>query len=345
MTYLMPEIIEADQSRITVERAWPTPSTLMRFEGTDETGRVRAGTMTLGTDSQVNLLEHGKDRKLPDLSAAMLDGELIVHRASKRAVVRRDDYYVKVVRPGDAAALAESAEAGRRRALKAEMSAPEVLRTGSGWLSTSTVPGVAMHSTAKTATAQQWQTWWEQWATAWPHFVLADQHGLDRFTAAHETNVLNAAVDRALAWGALPDPDGRGRQRTAEVCRALSESTSPQYGVTHRDLHDKQLLVGPHGIGMLDFDTSCVAEPALDLANLAVHARWRAIQGVWSADQASIACQTVRRVARNLNVPEERCAAYAASTSLRLAALYAFRPRWSNVAISWWQHQMKELTQ
>ncbi len=345
MTCPLPAVIQSGQTGITIGRAWPTTGAEMRFEGTDDAGRIRAGTITLGATSKVKLLDHGQDRKLPDLPMAMADGELIVHRTGKRAVVCRSEQYVKVVRPGDAAQFAQSAEVGRARAVKAGMSAPKVLRSGSGWLCTSIVPGVALHSAAKTATAQQWQSWWGQWARQWPRFVLTDQQGLDQFTAADESNVLRAAVDRALAWGALPDPTGRGRQLTAEVCSSLSQFASPQSGVAHRDLHDKQLLAGPDGIGVLDFDTVCVAEPALDLANLAVHSRWRATQGVWSSEQAAIACETVRRVARNLDVPQERYATYAASTSLRLAALYAFRPRWANAAVSWWQHQMKELPQ
>lgn len=340
----VPSVIEAGRSRITIGRAWPTTRGRMRFEGTDNAGRVRAGTMTLGSIPRVKLLAYGQDRKLPDLPVAMVDGELMVHRVGKRAVVRQGEQYVKVVRPGDAAALAESAEAGRRRAVQAGMLAPEVLEAASGRLSTSTVPGAALHSAALTATARQWRTWWGQWADHWPHLVSADHRGLGIFTADDEVMVISAAVDRALAWGALPDPTGRGRQRTAEVCRAVGQVTAPQQGVVHRDLHDKQLLAGPDGIGVLDFDTVCVAEPALDLANLAVHARWRAAQGLWSREQSALVYSKVYRVARDLKVSEDRLVAYAAGTSLRLAALYAFRPRWSTVAILWWEQHMRELS-
>lgn len=344
MTGPVPGVIEAGGSLVTVKRAWPAAGQRLRFEGRDEAGRVRAGTMTLGLVPKVDLLDHGQDRKLPDLPAAMRGGELVLHRAGKRAVVRKGARYIKVVRRGDAAALAESAEAGRRRAVQAGMLAPKVLEVAAGWLSTSTVPGGELHSAARTATAQQWRNWWDQWADQWPHFVLGDHRGLTLFTAQNEATVVQAAVDRALAWDALADPSGRGRQRTAEVCQALVEVTAPRLGVAHRDLHDKQLFGGPKTIGVLDFDTACVAEPALDMANLAVHAQWRATQGVWTVEQAEVACAAVRQVAEELGVHEERFAAYAASTSLRLAALYAFRPRWRVSAIAWWDQEMRKLS-
>lgn len=344
MTCPVPGVVESRGTRVAVRRAWPTTRGGLRFEGADDAGRVRAGTITLGAVPKVRLLGHGEDPKLPDLPAAMAGGELVVHRYGKRAVVRKSEEYVKVVRAGDASALAESAEAGRRRALQAGLLAPEVLEAASGRLSTSPVPGAAFHSAARTATAQQWETWWGQWADRWPHFVVADDSGLASFSAADEVAVINAAVGRALAWSALPDRTGRGRRWTAEVCRALGRVRTPQLGVVHRDLHDKQLLAGPHGIGVLDFDTVCLAEPALDLANLLVHAQWRAIQGVWSREQAIVACSAISRVRRALAVPEDRCVAYAHGTSLRLAALYAFRPRWGAVAISWWEQQMRELS-
>lgn len=344
MSCPVPGVIKHGRTRITIRRVWPTTGGRLRFEGSDDRGRVRAGSTTLGATPKVRLLAHGEDRKLPDLSTAMVGGELIVHRAGKRAVVRQDDRYVKVVRPGDAAALADAAEAGRRRAVQAGMLAPEVIEASSGQLVTSTVPGVALHSAARTATARQWWTWWAQWADRWPHLASAGNQGLERFTAADEVAVLNAAIDRALDWGALPDPTGRGREHVAEVSRAVRQVTAPQLAVVHRDLHDKQLLAGPDGIGVLDFDTACVAEPALDLANLAVHARWRATQGVWTHEQAKVACSAVAQARRTLAVPEDRCVAYAHGTSLRLAALYAFRPRWSAVAISWWEQQMRELS-
>lgn len=344
MTCPVPEAVESGEDRVTIARAWPTTRGRLRFEGTDGQGLVRAGTTTVGPSPQVSILPHGVDRKLPDLHPVMPDGELVVHRAGKRAVVRHADRYLKVVRPGGAAALAEAAEHGRRRASLAGMLAPEVVEVADGWLSTTTVGGVALHAAAQTATPAQWRMWWGAWAGQWPALVTTDQHGLTEFTAVDEVAVLRAGVDRALAWGALPDPTGRGRERTDEVCRTLLDVTGPPVGVAHRDLHDKQLLAGPCGIGVLDFDTACVAEPALDLANLAVHARWRTAQGLWSRGQADVVVWAARRVGRALEVPEERWAAYAAGTALRLAALYAFRPRWSPVALAWWDAQMRGLS-
>lgn len=341
----IPQTVSSGGTEVHIRRAWPTTRGSFSFEGVDDDdGRVRAGTAASPPTAEVRLLDYGVDHRLPDLASARQTGDVVVHRAGRRAVVRRADGYLKVVRPGGAAVLAERADQGRSRAHAAGLGAPEVLDVAEGWLLMSTVPGVALHSAAQGAAPQQWHAWWQDWATRWPALVSADPCGLPAFTPADEVAVLDAGVTRALARGALTDPTGQGRARTDEVCRELAKVTEPAVGVAHRDLHDKQLLVGPDGIGVLDFDTASVAEPALDLANLAVHARWRTAQGLWTRDQADVAADAAQQAARSLGVISARWEAYAAGTALRLAALYAFRPQWHALAQSWWRQQMRELS-
>ncbi len=328
---------------VQVTRAWSVEAPRrgvggsLRFEGHDEHGRVRAGTLTAeGPD----LLPPGGDPRLPDLEGWSSTADVVVHRAGRRAVLRRQEGYVKVVRRGRGHDLAVRAEQGRRRAAEAGLAAPEVLRAGPGWIVMSTVPGQDLHRAAATSDPAQWRAWWRQWADAWPGLVASDPTGLPAHTGSDEARVLREAVGTALAWQALPDPDGAGRAVTEQVCRGLAASPDPMTGVGHRDLHDKQLLGGTGRLGVLDFDTAAVTEPALDLANLAVHARWRTVQGVWSPEQAAVVDEAARRVAHTLGVPSWRWESYAAGTALRLAAVYAFRPRWHAAAVRWWDEEV-----
>jgi hypothetical protein len=336
----VPEVVAGG---VEVTRAWSASAPdgarggSLRIEGRDPAGRVRAGMLSRGRSV---VLPHGEDPALPDLATWADRAELVVHRAGRRAVLRRADGYVKVLRPGRAAAAVARAEHGRRCAAAAGLSAPEVLRSGSGWMLLSEVPGQDLHSAAATAGTLQWRSWWQQWADSWPGVVAADPTGLPAHTGKDEASVLQGAVETALAWGALPGLHGAGRQATLQVCRGLAAARDPVTGVGHRDLHDKQLLGGTGRVGVLDFDTAAVTEPALDLANLAVHARWRAAQGVWDAERAEVVERAARRVARTLGVPAWRWESYAAATSLRLSAVYAFRPRWHALAVRWWVDQV-----
>ena len=47
----------------------------------------------------------------------------------------------------------------------------------------------------------------------------------------------------------------------------------------HRDFHEGQVLVGEGTAGILDFDTACMADPALDIGNLAAHVRLASMLG------------------------------------------------------------------
>jgi aminoglycoside phosphotransferase (APT) family kinase protein len=328
---------------VQVTRAWSAEPPRggrggsLRFEGHDELGRVRAGTLTAG---RADLLPPGVDPRLPDLAGWSSTADVVVHRAGRRAVLRTAEGYVKVVRPGRGPDLAARAGQGRHRAAEAGLAAPEVLCSGPGWMAMSTVAGQDLHRAAATVDRTQWLAWWRQWAQAWPDLVASDPTGLPAHTGTDEAGVLWEAVSTALAWRALPDRDGAGMAVTEQVCRGLAAAPDPATGVGHRDLHDKQLLGGTGPLGVLDFDTAAVTEPALDLANLAVHARWRTVQGVWSPEQADVVVEAARQVAHTLAVPSWRWESYAAGTALRLAAVYAFRPRWHDAAVRWWDEEV-----
>lgn len=96
----------------------------------------------------------------------------------------------------------------------------------------------------------------------------------------------------------------------------------------HRDLHDKQALRHRGGaVVLLDTDTLASGDPALDLANLAVHFELRGLQGRLPSERSA---HLVQRFAaaygeRRGSPPVRNLAYYSACSWLRLAGVYALR--------------------
>ena len=96
----------------------------------------------------------------------------------------------------------------------------------------------------------------------------------------------------------------------------------------HRDFYDKQVLINDGLPTMVDFDTLAAGDAALDLGNYLAHVELRRLQESTVADEAESAmisgygeCGTVR----------ERIATWRDAALLRLAAIYALRPRWQHL--------------
>jgi len=84
-------------------------------------------------------------------------------------------------------------------------------------------------------------------------------------------------------------------------------------------------------VGLLDLDTAAYGEPALDLANLAVHVDLRVLQGVLPVGVARSVAVLLDAVADAVGASPGRLAVHRRSARLRLACVYAFRPasaRW-----------------
>lgn len=94
--------------------------------------------------------------------------------------------------------------------------------------------------------------------------LIAQKH-----SATDELDVLCAWFDRvqtvfpALAQGLLA-PMHRIRQQMDALAK-------PDFGLCHRDLHEGQVLLHRGRVGLLDFDTMRLADPALDIGNLQAH--------------------------------------------------------------------------
>lgn len=156
--------------------------------------------------------------------------------------------------------------------------------------------------------------------------------GLQEFTWADELAVLDERARRfQLCLPDLPDDWMRGREQLGRLASSLP---SPQNGLAHRDLHDRQMIVGDQDICLLDFDLLCIADVALDAANLMAHMKLRTMQTAEREVSALQACREsfLKGMDRQEVAGfEHRLLFYGGCTFLRLALLYALRPCWNHL--------------
>ncbi|MGD9527896.1 hypothetical protein [Pseudonocardia sp.] len=310
---------------LQVRRAWP------HRDGLAVETRTAHGTVlaALVTDDRTRLLA-GADSALPALAPALREpgAVLLGHRPGRRAVLRRaDGRYVKVVRPGRTGAVVD----GLRRAprhLAGLPDAPIVPAVhahdpAAGQVVLDPVPGPSLHELLRDdpAAATELTAWIGAALGALATIPVA---GLPRHDADAEARVLRRWLDDADGWAGtdLADHADAALPRLA----ALPE---PAWTACHRDLHDKQVLAvaGPdRAVGLLDLDTLCAADPAVDAANLLAHLHLRHLQGHCTTDTARRCATALHAAAGVAALPPAAVAAYTAATLLRLAAVYTFRP-------------------
>lgn len=374
--------IRCDGEAFEVRRTWPGKKHTRIVELVDGTGRLRAGTCEAGAmlgdempqagrpesaapapdlTAVLRLEEPGCDRKLPSLNG----GDLLVHRAGKRAVERRGDLFVKHLRAGRAAGVAEASARMGAAAAAAGFSVPEAVATTADSVAFSTVPGAPLLD----LDTAEWAAAWERFADLWSRFVLAGdaqapgtaaaagaaragdpagpeseqgQHAGDGLGDVHgreaESRIVADWCDHLRTYGAAAiaathaDALAAAEAAAHSALAELGEGSAPV--LAHRDLHDGQLLFDPAGagLGILDFDTAVAAERELDLANLAVHIRLRRLQGLVTAEAADVAEGAVLRAAEAVGADPRRMDAYRLATWVRLVGVYAFRPQWAGLA-------------
>ncbi|MEZ5652615.1 MAG: phosphotransferase [Burkholderiaceae bacterium] len=142
-----------------------------------------------------------------------------------------------------------------------------------------------------------------------------------RHDARKELSLLLDWQTRLARWRPeLASPfEGRVRQLFVDFSGLAQMADSP----CHRDLHEGQMLLGPDGPGLLDFDTFCLSDPDLDAGNLLAHLRWRECledsPGVDAADEFA------RRLEHRCGSARwSRIAFWARVSFLRVLAIHAF---------------------
>jgi streptomycin 6-kinase len=345
-------VIPADHHRIDARtwelvRAWPRPSGDVPLElaRIDDDGtrrglvgrwypdadaaareRARIDGARLGDDPRLLLQPDGADRKLPGLAPSLAAGAtLIAHRPGKRAVVRTPDgRFVKFVRDGRTATMARR-HRQLARALGETAVVPPVLDARDDALVLEPMPG---HPPLQRDAAGSERDF-ERVGRMLGRLAQDPGDNLPVHDALAEADVTRGWVERAARAGRLPTTD------VEHALRALIAQPGTPLTCAHRDLHDGQLLLTDDRLVVLDPDTLSRAEPALDLANLLVHLDLRVAQGLLSPAGRTRARAAILRAAAPSTPTLRRLEAYDRACRLRLAAVYAFRPRWHALAQRW----------
>ena len=101
--------------------------------------------------------------------------------------------------------------------------------------------------------------------------------------------------------------------------------------LVQRDFYEKQVLVDGERTALIDFDTLCLGDPALDLGNFLAHLKLAELQG--TVDAAPLKEAFLAGYCAGVSAAlHRRIDAYTKSTLLRLACLYAFTTQWRHLA-------------
>lgn len=266
-------------------------------------------------------------------------------------MVATGDRYIKLLAADKAPKAARLSQELHELGTAAGFAVPQVLGSGADRIEFSVVTGQDLHGAGATGQDHAYAMGIRGWARRWPDLVRSELSGTDlpTYTVAQEIQTLDDWRQRLAAFPAALDVDPVAWARAVgAVQRKLANlpmSGSWHPGVLHRDLHEKQLLVDTHtgSIGLLDFDTAAIGDPALDLANLGVHLDLHRAQGVLSPQLHALATTTVAEVARDLDATPERLLAYRAATRARLVCVYAFRPQWRPLATKWAEDLIRDM--
>ncbi len=170
--------------------------------------------------------------------------------------------------------------------------------------------GVPEHGDALTRVARA------LWATPVPDGDFPEH------TAFDEIRVLEERLP--LFHQTLADPSPRAEALVQRVSEALASTSTTSKTLSHRDLHDKQILIDGDQTSLIDLDLAAIAHPALDVANMLGHIRLRALKGA-ALPWREIATRFVgglegHSMLQELNV-------WTAATLVRILLIYARRQR------------------
>jgi hypothetical protein len=143
------------------------------------------------------------------------------------------------------------------------------------------------------------------------------KHGIE-----HEIGILDAWV--RLVTEIYPDRGESYHGALAAIAAELRGAASFEPTPVHRDFHEKQVAVSAERTVLMDFDTLCISDPALDLGNFIAHVELAALEGRLDAAGEPVRAFREGYGARRDRRFEARVAAHRRSTLLRLACLNAF---------------------
>jgi aminoglycoside phosphotransferase (APT) family kinase protein len=348
MTTLPPDAVEVpDVGRLEVHRAWPRDPghVLLELRGDDVVLAAQWWSRTADLEAVAaryrrtparvadGVLVHlgGADRKLVRLQEELAapGARLVGHRAERRAVVRRaDGSYVKHVRPHRVEAVALGmASADRLVGSVAVVPTVHPVDPSAGTAVLDAVDGRTLLELGRdgAASSDELSAAWRAAGKVTAALHAAHPCGLSPWTPDDEIASVLRLVVPATQAGLLPSC-GWG-----PVYEALLALPSAPKVPVHRDLHDQQLLWDGRRLGLIDCDTLAAGDPAGDVANVLAHLQLRQAQGLLDPARAAAAADDFLTGLDPAPDVLARVGAHRALTSLRLAALYAWRPRWRHL--------------
>jgi hypothetical protein len=185
-------VTDAAGTAWTVQRAWPgtSPGSYVLEVRSPERPGVLAGHFNGGAFAAITV----DDPRLPALAAESARGEIVVHRAHKRAVLRAPEAYIKVFRTGRALAAAASHNIAAAALTEGGFNTPRLVSAGPDVLVFSRLAGRSFHelghshagSTDQSGIAGQagirsqtgitdasYAALWTRWSRAWVGTVTA----------------------------------------------------------------------------------------------------------------------------------------------------------------------------
>lgn len=344
----------AGEGPLTLERAWPRDRDRILLEYTApagvrvagqwfrdrdrlrrvarKTGEAAASADHVAVDERagVMLQARGADRSLTRLADAVSDpgSALVSHRPERRAVVRlelpRGPAYAKFLRPHRIlAALRHGAHAQRIPGIRT----PRLLATDveAGLLLWSSVEGSSLYDlSGSDALIEAAGLAGAALRCIHERAPIPDPAACGR---SDEMSAVQMWLDRLAAF--LPDRYRAASPAGRRVLAALA-STDSGTALLHRDFHDKQVLLGSdRTVGVIDFDTMAVGDPALDIANLLSHLELRVLQRRCQPARAAAAAEAFVAGYGAERALTKTLEAYVAAARLRLFCVYSFRPRWA----------------
>ncbi|MDO5499051.1 MAG: phosphotransferase [Propionibacteriaceae bacterium] len=329
-----------------VTRAWPASlddsaqGYVLELAGAD--GRVRGARLRGG------LVELGSDGALPALDPLIAQGwSVVAHRLGKRAVLRRNGAgnFRKLATPKATKRAVARADAVERL-LGAVPGVPRPpgrvgVDTTTGTIDLAPAPGIGLRTlltdpaTTKLrarAVGRRLGDVLASLATIEPASGDVRAARLPEHRLTDEVAVLERWIVSACSLAPLSADDTRRLwQQSDEVLGELARAGQRQKLVlSHRDLHDGQVLVAEDGtLTLLDWDTAAWAEPCLDPANLLAHFDLLAEQ---RPDAAELVAAAAGGLHESLAAAGHPAASDAArlellrrASAVRIRAVHAFR--------------------
>lgn len=119
-------------------------------------------------------------------------------------------------------------------------------------------------------------------------------------------------------------------QALRDISFELNSIRDVELRLAHRDFYEKQILFHGQSATLIDFDTACHSDPAIDLGNFLAHIKLLRFQGIQISLKAENSFLFGYGAENNLML-NKRIKIYERSTLLRLACLYALRPQWQHL--------------